>query len=77
MTGLTKEQRESQARLRRLGQMAAKREKAERRAESVTTKLAVDGLKPISTNETRTICTHCSERFYTEDHPQHDLLTTR
>ena len=45
----------------------------------VTTKLAVgaDGLKPISTNETRTICTSCSERFHTEDHPQHDSLTTR
>jgi len=45
----------------------------------VTTKLAVgaDGLKPISTNETRTICTHCSERFHTEDHPQHESLTTR
>lgn len=35
VTGLTKEQRESQACLRRLRQMAAKREKAERRAESV------------------------------------------
>jgi len=32
VTGLTKEQRESQACRRRLKQMAAKREKAERRA---------------------------------------------
>lgn len=23
------------------------------------------------------ICTHCSERFHTEDHPQHESLTTR